>query len=281
MTKLSPLISVVITTKNEEKNIENCLISIQKQTYKNIEIIVVDNNSSDKTKQISKKYTKNVYNKGPERSAQRNYAVLMSNGEYILQLDSDQILKKRVVEACVNKVEEFKSNSMFKNYKDIALHIPEVIIGDSFLNKVRNYEKEFYNNTVIDCSRFIPKKIFEEVGGYDLRMTGPEDWDLDNKIRQFCYISSISEPFLHNEEDISLVKLIKKKNYYANGMSFFIEKWKNNIYTKKRLGFYYRYFYIFIENGKWKKIFKNPFLFIFMYSIRILIGFIFILNKLR
>ncbi|XOJ84584.1 glycosyltransferase [Methylophilaceae bacterium Uisw_099_01] len=281
MKKLLPLVSVVITTKDEEKNIENCLISIRKQTYENIEIIVVDNNSSDKTKQISKKYTKNVYNKGPERSAQRNYAVFMSSGEYFLQLDADQILKKRVVEECVNKVNEFKNSSVSRSYKDVALHIPEVIIGGSFLNKVRNYEKGFYNNTVIDCSRFISKKIFEKVGGYDLRMTGPEDWDLDNKIRKLCFISTINEPFLHNEEDISLIKLIKKKNYYANGMNLFLDKWKNNQYTKKRLGFYYRYFLVFIENKKWKKIFKNPLLFLVMYSIRILIGFIFFINKLR
>ena len=49
-----PLVSVVITTKNEEKNIENCLKSILNQTYPRdkIEIIVVDNNSSDRTKEI-------------------------------------------------------------------------------------------------------------------------------------------------------------------------------------------------------------------------------------
>jgi glycosyltransferase involved in cell wall biosynthesis len=43
----NPLVSVVITTKNEEKNIENCLRSINVQGYNNIEIIVVDNNSDD------------------------------------------------------------------------------------------------------------------------------------------------------------------------------------------------------------------------------------------
>ncbi len=55
--KKNPLVSVTITTKNEEKNIENCLKSILEQSYKNIEIIVVDNNSTDKTKEIALKYT--------------------------------------------------------------------------------------------------------------------------------------------------------------------------------------------------------------------------------
>ena len=71
-----PLVSVVITTRNEEKNIENCLMSIQEQTYKHIEIIVIDNNSSDKTKELSKQYTNKVFNQGPERSAQRNYGMI-------------------------------------------------------------------------------------------------------------------------------------------------------------------------------------------------------------
>ena len=46
--------SVIVTTKNEEKNIENCLQSINNQTYKNIELIVVDNFSDDKTVEIAK-----------------------------------------------------------------------------------------------------------------------------------------------------------------------------------------------------------------------------------
>jgi len=276
-----PLVSVVITTKNEEKNIENCLISIKNQTYKNIEIVVVDNNSSDKTKELSLKYTEKVYDKGPERSAQRNYAVEMSNGEYFLQLDADQILKNKVLEECINKINEFRSSKMPDMYEDLALHIPEVIIGGSLLNKIRNYEKEFYNNTAIDCARFLPKKIFKKVGGYNLDMTGPEDWDLDNKIREHCFIDTIKEPFLHNEEDITLIKLINKKNYYAKGMNLFLSTWAKNKYTKQRLGFYYRYIGVFIENKKWKRIIRNPILFAMMYSIRVAIGIVFVINKVK
>jgi len=60
---MQDLVSVIITTKNEEKNIENCLKSIKLQTYQNIEIIVVDNNSSDQTKELSQKYTDKVLDK--------------------------------------------------------------------------------------------------------------------------------------------------------------------------------------------------------------------------
>lgn len=68
-------VSVVLTTRNEEANIRNCLESVRRQTYPDIEIIVVDNNSDDQTKSIALEYTDKVYNLGPERSTQRNFGV--------------------------------------------------------------------------------------------------------------------------------------------------------------------------------------------------------------
>ncbi|MDO9464791.1 MAG: glycosyltransferase [bacterium] len=99
----SPLVSIIITTKNEEKNIENCLESILNSRFpipssqfpvsnsqSSIEIIVVDNNSTDKTVEIVKSYCHceakpkqshiRFYTKGPERSAQRNFGVKKVNG---------------------------------------------------------------------------------------------------------------------------------------------------------------------------------------------------------
>jgi len=141
-------VSVIITTKNEEQNIANCLNSIKRQTYPqgNIEIISVDNNSTDKTKEIALSYTDKVYNVGPERSAQRNFGVRQATGKYILYLDADMILSENVVKECVEKCE---------NEGNIALYIPERIIGNGFWIRVRDFERSFYNATVIDCVRFV------------------------------------------------------------------------------------------------------------------------------
>jgi glycosyltransferase involved in cell wall biosynthesis len=56
-------VSVIIPTYNSSRTLEQCLISIQKQDYQDIEIIVVDNNSSDTTKSIAERFTSNVFNK--------------------------------------------------------------------------------------------------------------------------------------------------------------------------------------------------------------------------
>ena len=85
---MNDLVSVIVTTKNSGRTIGVCLQSIKDQDYGNVEIIVVDNQSSDNTKEVSVKYTVKVYDKGPERSAQRNYGAIKSSGKYLLFIDS-------------------------------------------------------------------------------------------------------------------------------------------------------------------------------------------------
>lgn len=158
-----PFVSLVITTKNEEKNIGNCLESIRWQTYPQnlLEVIIVDNNSLDKTKEIAGKYTKNVFNKGPERSAQRNYGMKMARGKYLMYLDADMILSPIVIEKAVEKLSPVSNiQCPVSTIPPVALYIPEVILGNSYWSKVRRFERSFYDGTVIDCARFVKKDIF-------------------------------------------------------------------------------------------------------------------------
>jgi len=167
--KSYPLVSIIITTKNEEKQIGRCLESLKKQNYpkEKIEIIVVDNFSCDKTKIIAKNYTSKVYVKGGERSAQRNFGIKKAKGKYIFYLDADMSLSTQVIKQAVLKLE----NSNF-----VALYIPEIIMGNSYWTRVRNFERSFYPGTVIDAVRFIKKPVFLKAGGFDESLTGPEDW---------------------------------------------------------------------------------------------------------
>ena len=87
-----PLISIVVTTRNNHATLEACLSSIKQQTYPNVELVIIDNNSTDDTKDIAKRYTNKVFNRGPERSTQRNFGVQKARGEYVLIIDSDMEL---------------------------------------------------------------------------------------------------------------------------------------------------------------------------------------------
>ncbi len=245
-----PLVSVIVTTKNEENNIENCLQSIKYQTYRSIELIVVDNYSKDKTVELAENYTAAVYLKGSERSAQRNFGAKVSSGEYLLYLDADMILSLDVVTECAKKCESNKVD---------ALYIPERIIGEGFWIKVRDFERSFYNGTVIDAVRFVKKDLFEKIGGFDETITGTEDWDLDRRVRETEKTDIIESQLFHNEGKFNFKRYLKKKNYYSKTFNKYIEKWgKDDSIIRKQFGFRYRLLGVFIENGKWLKLLKHP-----------------------
>ncbi len=159
-------VSVIVTTRNEQMHIGNCLQSVETQTFpqERMEIIVVDNASGDRTKEIARNFTGRVYDHGPERSAQRNYGVEQAKGKYVLYLDADMILTDTVVSDCFEVCEGDNC---------AAIYIPEIIVGSGFWVAVRNFERSFYNGTCIDGVRFVRRDLFLELGGFDLSLTGP------------------------------------------------------------------------------------------------------------
>jgi len=277
MQQNNPLVSIIVTTKNEGKNIEACLESIKAQTYAEIELIVIDNFSADQTLGIARKYTTNVYQKGPERSTQRNYGMLeKSTGEYLMYLDADMTLSPSLVNACVKFIREKECD---------ALHISEIVTGINYWSKVRRFERSFYDGTVIDGARFFTKEIFISINGFDENITGPEDWDIDKKIKQIgkiCLLpnENLQNVIFHNEAEFDMKKYLSKKSYYSKSFETYIDKWgKTDGDIKKQFGLYYRYIGVFTENGKWKKLILNPHLTIGMFILRILVGLAFIKNK--
>jgi glycosyltransferase involved in cell wall biosynthesis len=268
------LISVIIATKNEEKNLEKCLKSVISQSFpaENIEIIVVDNNSQDKTREIAEKYTHNVFDKGPERSAQKNFGIRESMGEYFLHLHADMALSENILAECVKKIED--------NANIIALYIPEIVTGKKFFSRVRRFERSFYNGTVIDAVRFIQKEKFLLSGGFDEKLYAAEDWDLNKRLKPLGKFDIIKSPLYHNESESNLARYLKKKSYYSQNLDAYISKWrKDDPDIQKQLGFSYRFFGVFIENGRWMKLFRHPLLAGGMYFLRFLVGIKFLTRK--
>ena len=98
------LISVIVPIYNSEKYLDNTIKSIINQTYKNLEIILVDDGSTDKSYEICKKYQKKdnriklFHQKNKGVSSARNKGIENSNGEYITFIDSDDLIDKRMYE---------------------------------------------------------------------------------------------------------------------------------------------------------------------------------------
>ena len=174
-------------------------------------------------------------------------------------------LSPDVISECVSILAE--------NNEIAALYVPEIIQGENFWNKARRFERSFYDGTVIDAARFIRQDIFEKIGGFDETLTGPEDWDLDKKIRKIGKTSLIKSPLYHNEGQFSVRNYLKKKAYYSQDFTKYIDEWgKKDSDIQKQLGFYYRFFGVFTENGKWKKLLVHPILAIEMFFLRFLVG---------
>ena len=96
--------SIIVPVYNVEEYLEECLESIQKQTYTDIEVILVNDGSTDGSKEICESYCQmdsrfkliNQENKG--QSAARNNGVSVSTGEYITFVDSDDVISSKYVE---------------------------------------------------------------------------------------------------------------------------------------------------------------------------------------
>ena len=270
--EVDTVVSVIVTTKNEEHNIGACLESLLHQSISHLEMIVVDNFSEDKTTEIAQKFGAKVFQLGPERSAQRNYGAKKAHGKYILYLDADMRLSPKVIEECVNHCEADKDIS--------GIYIPEIIIGKGFWIKVRRFERSFYDGTVIDAVRFVPKKAFLEVKGFDLLLTGPEDWDFDKKIRRLGKTVVTEANLEHDEGNFDLQNYLDKKSYYSKGFDLYIEKWgKDDPDILKQLKLWYRYIGVFTEQGKFIKLLVHPILTLGMYYLRFRVGLLYLFKK--
>lgn len=269
-------VSIIVPTMNEERNITDCLRSVKDQDFSGqMEIILVDNGSWDRTKEIAAKYTDLVYNFGTERSAQRNFGAKKSKGDWLLFLDADMRLSNGVIEECVEKVKESKNII-------IGLHVPEKIIGKGYFAKIRNFERSFYDATAIDAPRFISKMAFEKIGGFDENLYACEDWDLAKRLKKEGNFGIITSPLFHNEKAVTLKKYLQKKKYYGKNFDKYFQKWgKNDPDIKKQFGFYYRFLGVFLENGKWKRFISRPDLAIGVWLLKFMVGLNYLFSRKR
>ncbi len=250
------LVSVIVTTKNEQQNIKRLLESVNKQTYKKIELIVVDNHSKDLTKRIAKKITPLVFNAGPERSAQRNFGLKQSHGEFVFFVDADMELSESVIESCVKLISKSKKTGM--------VVVNEISRGWRFWEKVKAFERSFYNDSGdsnIEAARFFKTGLVKQIGGYDESITGPEDWDLPERLKAkgFKQVRT-SESIFHHEHIESLKDLARKKYYYGLRAHSYISKNKVSLVGAKTIYILRPVFY-----KQWKKLIASPVLSLAMF----------------
>ena len=245
-----PIVSIIVPTRDSSQFLEACLVSIKEQTYPNIELIVVDNNSTDATKEIAQKYTDKVFNQGPERSAQRNFGAKESSGEYLVFIDSDMTVSPEVVSEAVQVITA--------NLNLVGVVIPEESFGEGFWAKCKKLERSFYVGVSwIEAARFFKKSVFTAIGGYNSDMVSGEDWDISQRIESQGKLGRVGSYIFHNEGTINLWKTLQKKYYYAQKFSQYTSANVGNVNTSKQTGLVSRYMLFFKQP---KKLFQDPIL---------------------
>lgn len=235
-------VTLIVTTKNEENDIEKCLQSVKRQTHKDIELIVVDNNSTDRTKGIAKKYTQLVFNLGPERSAQRNFGIGKAQGKYILIIDADMELFSDVVATCIQNIKG----------KD-ALIIPEDCSGEGFWTNCKILEKKSYRWTGDgEAARFFKRSVLRSLNGYDEELSGPEDIDLHKRLLRDGYKAGYAPTWIaHHEGKLNLRDIVRKRYYYSRNLRRYLAKNKEESKNELRI-----IRPAFLKN--WKLFLKDP-----------------------
>lgn len=252
------LVSVVIPTHNRSELIKNAVNSVLNQTYKNIELIIVDDASTDKTEEIVKsldqskiKYIKNEEAKGGNYA--RNLGISSSKGKYVAFLDDDDEWMPEKVADQVALFEEDQSIGLVytgaeiiytsKNYKYIRQPKHRGDLSKEIL--MRNY-------IGTTSSVMVKRSLLEEVGGFDNDMPALQDYDLWIRIAQVAQIGYINKPLIKYYNYTNINQITDNVHKIEKAINKIDNKYKNLIATLDKKAQEERYYQRFNGFGKRK-----------------------------
>lgn len=224
MNNFTSMVSVIVPVYNREATIAKTLASIQNQTFSNLEVIIIDDGSTDKTKQkimpfLSDSRFKYFYQQNSGKpSIARNYGINISNGEWIAFLDSDDVwfsdkIKKQIDLISETQAKELALDLVFGDFKvttkeslnnkDISFFTQNKIhryLEKSVEHKLKNgqlYDHKLFltelykKGFIVTCTVMVKRTILHQVGNFDVTLTYAEDTDLFLKIAEFGICGSV------------------------------------------------------------------------------------------
>jgi GT2 family glycosyltransferase len=208
---VTALVSVVVPTRDAGRTIETCLRSIRAQTWPALELIVVDNGSSDGTWAVAERHADLALRGGPERSAQRNLGIAHAAGEWVCYVDADMELGPDVVERAVRAGETTHA---------VGVAIPEESVGPGFWTRCRALERRcLRDEPELRWPRLVRTGYLRDTGGFAPWLTGTEDAELHwRMVAHGVPIALAGGLILHHEGRLTLRGLARKRFYYGRGL---------------------------------------------------------------
>ena len=206
-------VTVVVPTRNNLRTIGACLRSVVEQEP-SVELIVVDNHSTDGTLEVARRLADRVITAGPERSAQRNTGIAEAGSEWVLWLDSDMILPPRSIAAALETAAATGA---------VGIALPERTIGDGFWTACRALERECYlDDPWLHNPRLVRREYLLGAGAFHTDMSGPEDADLRIKMRSTGAGIELAPIIIdHDEGRLTVAEVLRKRYYYGRSIPAF------------------------------------------------------------
>jgi glycosyltransferase involved in cell wall biosynthesis len=200
MEEYVPKFSVIIPAYNAEKYIRETLDSAFSQTYRDFEILVVNDGSTDKTLDLLGSYGNQIRiidQKNAGVSAARNNGVKAASGEFIAFLDADDLWMPDKLFLQNAKLEEgYELAYTNRSYFGIVGDLPEKQSDICDMPEGDIWEALLFNNVITTSSVVVKKNFYEEFSGFDEGMSYCEDWDLWIRFSEKCLVGYNPEPLV-------------------------------------------------------------------------------------
>lgn len=168
-----PKVTVYITNYNYGKYIDKAIESVLNQSFKDIEIFIIDDGSTDNSKEVIEKYELNknikiIFQKNKGLIVTNNIALRLAQGEYIMRLDADDFLDKNAIKLMVDELDnDAKLGLVFPNY--FIVDENENIINVRV--RIPSEENNVKDNPAHGACTLIRTKYLRSIGGYDESFT--------------------------------------------------------------------------------------------------------------
>lgn len=233
---MNPLISIIVPVYNVEEYLSKCLDSIVNQTYKNLEIILIDDGSTDNSGIICDEYSegdtriKVIHKKNKGVSNTRNIGIENASGEYILFVDADDEIEKDYIYVMIKEVIQSDCDLVISNILDIfnTTCRKRIIKKENLTGIFRN---DYF--TLLELLRVPFVKLYKSqmINKYNIRfcesMKLSEDqvfnFQYYSIIKNYKFINYCGYKYFHRNT-FSLSKAVDKKAFYDDIKKLKIEK---------------------------------------------------------
>jgi glycosyltransferase involved in cell wall biosynthesis len=238
---LKPLVSIVIPTRNSSNTIEECLSAIQKQSYQNIETIIVDSESTDYTSEIATARGCKVISTDWKLLGARYLGCKAAVGDYVLMLDSDQILLHDTVERSLRFFETYDMLCLEETSYHSRTLIEKMFEADRrLINRELQLQIDptygtllprfFKGNLLEQAFEAIPKALLSFAIAHDHAIIYYEAWKLSTKV-------GVLPTGVYHNEPTTLLELWRKNFRYGRSTKALLANGYYNDFIRKKTRF--------------------------------------------